>query len=498
MDWPVREILKAFTKTTSGTIISLVLNTITVKILAVLLGPSGVGLLSLLRQIYTTTLIAATMSGQTALVQGGASRNADSRVKYLRTVLILFLISGLSCALLLILLAPFLAKWVLDRTDNTGIGLVRLLALPVFLTVINGFFFGVLNIYRHLGRMAAIQIAAATVTALLAYPLALWVRQGYEQAIVGIVLLAPLLTFGLILIPIHELKLFGPLFSSLHTGLQWKMARDFYSFAGVTLITALLQSGILLLIRSWIVADSGLSGAGIFDAAWTLSMTYITLITTAFGTYYLPTLSSLELKQERVQLMQTMFRFTTILIVPMILGVVVLKPFILRLLFSAEFLPAIPLISWMLIGDYFKLTSWVKAYPMLAFAELRTFFWVELIFHLMFLVGAGVSIRIFNKMEGIAFTFTLMYVLYYIASTVYAHRRHSFLVERHSRLSWWIGLALIVVFSALTWQHTEVQWSIVLATSIVSFMYVFFSFRRDERSQVYRLLHSRLRQWQAA
>lgn len=493
----MREIIKAFTKTTSGTIISLIFNTVTIKILAVLLGPSGIGMLSLLRQIYSTTLIAATMSGQTALVQGGSSRDGNSRINYLRTVLILFIISSLICALLLIILAPFLAKWMLNRTDETAVWLIRLLAFPVFLTVINGFFFGVLNIFRHLGRMAAIQIIAAAATALLAYPIAFWVQQGYEQAIIGVVLFAPLVTFGLILLPIYEMKLLGPLFLSLHTGFQWRMAQKFYSFAGVTLVTALLQSGILLLVRSWIVADKGLSGAGIFDAAWTLSMTYITLITTAFGTYYLPTLSSLDSRPERVQLMQTMFRFTTILIVPIILSVVVLKPYILRLLFSAEFLPAIPLISWMLIGDYFKLTSWVKAYPMLAFAELRIFFWVELVFQLMFLVGAGASVHIFNSMEGIAVTFTVMYVLYYIASSVYAFKRHNFLVVRHSQMNWWIGLALVAFSSVITWQSAEIQWGIVFATPFISFLYVFFSLRKDERNLAYQFLHSRLRQWQA-
>jgi len=69
----MRELLKAFLKTTSGTIGSLLLGTVSVKITAAMLGPSGIGLLSLLRQIHATTLVVATLSGQTVLVQSGAA-----------------------------------------------------------------------------------------------------------------------------------------------------------------------------------------------------------------------------------------------------------------------------------------------------------------------------------------------------------------------------------------------------------------------------------------
>jgi PST family polysaccharide transporter len=98
-------------------------------------------------------------------------------------------------------------------------------------------------------------------------------------------------------------------------------------------------------VRSLVAREGGMSSAGIFDAAWTLSMTYVTLITTAFGTYYLPALSGLDNRAHRQELMQRMFRFVTVLIVPLILGVIVLKPLLLQILFSAEFLPAISLIA---------------------------------------------------------------------------------------------------------------------------------------------------------
>ena len=477
----MREILKAFTKTTSGTVISLILGTVTVKILAVVLGPPAIGLLSLLRQIYHTTLIAATMSGQTALVQGGSTREGEERIAYLRTVLVLFLVSSVASAILLFLLAPLLASQVIHRQDDGTVWLVRLLAIPLMITVLNGFAMGILNIQRRLGQMAFIQIVAAAATALLAYPLALLVRNGHEWALLGTVLLVPLITFGQAIYSLHQMRMLTPLLAAVKHSFRRDMARDFYSFAGVTVITALLQSGVMLFVRSLIARQSGMSSAGIFDAAWMLSMTYVTLITTAFGTYYLPSLSSLADHVHRLELIQRMFRFVTVLIVPLILGMIALKPLLLQLLFSEEFLPAISLMSWMLVGDFFKLTSWVKAYPMLAFADLRWFFWSELFFQSFFLIGASLALMIgFAQLEGVAATFCAMYIIYYMVMSVYAAKRHGFVADARTNRSWWAGLGLIVIFSYVTWGDMQVKWYVVVTTFMSAVSYLVFSLKHQE------------------
>jgi O-antigen/teichoic acid export membrane protein len=484
----MRSILKAFTKTSSGAIISLALSTVTVKIFAVMLGPAAVGLLSLLRQIYNTALIAATMSGQTALVQGGSARKGAERLAYLRTVLVIFLVMGIAGAVLLVALAPSLALQVLNRQDATGVWMVRLLALPLLLTVLNGYALGVLNINRSLGRMAMIQISSAAITAILAFPLALMVRQGQELALLGTVLLTPLFIFGLTVYSLHRVDMLLPLTAFLHQNLRWDIARSFFSFAGVTVVTALLTSIVMLFVRSMIVDQGGLSAAGIFDAAWTLSMTYVTLVTTAFGTYYLPTLSSFMRREDQVALMQSMFRFVTVVAVPVIMLVIVLKPFVLRLLFSSEFLPALSLMTWMLIGDFFKLTSWVKAYPMLAFADLKLYFWTEVLFQLLFLGGSVLALRYFGEPEGVAVTFSALYVVYYVAMSMYVGRKFSFSLPTRISLNWWAGLILVVSFSFLTWHSTEVDWRIVGMSVLCSTMYLTFSLTRSELCEVLALI----------
>ena len=149
----MREIAKAFSKTVSGTAVSLAIATISVKIMATILGPAGMGLYSILRQIHSTTMIAATMGGQTALIQGGSSKEGKDRDVYLKTLLLLFLISATISGIAIIVLAPILAEHLLNRRDEMAVNLIRGLSVPVFLTVMTGYANGVLNIHRALGYM---------------------------------------------------------------------------------------------------------------------------------------------------------------------------------------------------------------------------------------------------------------------------------------------------------------------------------------------------------
>src|SRR4051812_23463197 len=72
------------------------------KIVASVAGPAGLGLLSTLQQTRQTALIAATLNGQTALVQGVSARDGEARSAFIRTVMLLIAIATvLVCGLLM-------------------------------------------------------------------------------------------------------------------------------------------------------------------------------------------------------------------------------------------------------------------------------------------------------------------------------------------------------------------------------------------------------------
>lgn len=463
---------------------NIILGSISIKILASVLGPTGFGLYSFLRQIQLTALLTAAGS-QNALVQGGASQEGQARQAYLQTVLLLTLFASCIIALGLILLAPWLARHVIGRSDSTTIWAVRLLSLPVFTCVLVAFANGVQNIYRELGQMALAQTVGALISVLIAYPVARLVHQGQVGFLPLWMLSIPLCSLATSVLFLWQKGRLTQLLTNLRAGYDRGAMQYFLRFAGVSTLTTFLANIVVLALRTLLEKKQGLAAVGLFEAAWTLSMTNVTLVTTAFGAYYLPTLSALQSPSERVTLIQQMFRFATLLGIPLLVGVIVLKSLAIQLFFSSEFFPSLTLLRWMLIGDYFKITSWVFAYAMVASADIRLIFWSELIWNACLLLGGSYSLVFWSSIEGLGVTFLFLYLLYFVFTFGYARIKHQLRLPRKLFLVWCGGLLLILLSSWQQWTATTLlHWESLLGWGFVTVIFTVIALGQDGRRQL--------------
>lgn len=484
----MHEILIAILKTGSGSIGRLLLAAAAMKIVAVILGPSGVGFLSILRQTVDVSNNLGTLGGSNALVQGLASRKGQVRDEYLVTTFWIFVMGALSIVGVLLIFAPWITLWLFDRNDGQTTNLVRWLALPVALTVVSSYLNGVLNGFRAIGLMALLQILGAATMALLAYPVSRLVEIGYPIAFIVMLSAPPVVGVALGVSSALRAGWLAPLLHGLRIRLHSDALRHFFSIAGTLVITGLISMGTILLVRSLTVHYAGLAGAGIFGAAWSVSVTYTMLILESFGTYYLPTLSQTSDPLARILLMQRMVRLTTLLMMPLVTGMIVLKPLAVELLYSSEFTPSLEIIRWMLIGDYFAVVAWVFALPMIAYADMRAFFWGELLWYGGFLAFAALALFGFSSMQGIGIGSLLVCAIYLGYCLYYARSRQQFPLTRAVLGPWLIGLALVVGASGHTWSDTQVDWftAPLWIGAAVSFSWL--SLNRNERRDVLRML----------
>ena len=193
----MREILIAFFKTGSGSFLSLLFGVLTTKIFAVNIGPSGIGLYSLLRQTRDTLLTITTFQGTTALIQGIASREDKSRDIYVFTVGLIILISSILIVILLVIFAPLIASYTLDQTDELSVWLIRALAFPLIFSTAIMFLGGVINGYRAVGRLAIVQLVGSMITLIIAYPITQLINQGFLQAFVLMMTISTGLSAGI-------------------------------------------------------------------------------------------------------------------------------------------------------------------------------------------------------------------------------------------------------------------------------------------------------------
>jgi O-antigen/teichoic acid export membrane protein len=490
-DAPLIEIFKATFKTGVGATATLLCGAIGAKIIAVVLGPSGIGLFSLLKQAWETMQTLATVNGNAALVRGISRHKGPVRFSYLSTVFSIQLLSAGFTLTSLIAFAPLIAKIMLKQEDDITIALIRWLALPVLLGVLVSYLKGVLNGYRAIGRLALVGFSSSLVFALMAYPAAGFVKAGNPEAFIWLMVLSLSAGLAVAFCLSWRAGWIPQLVSSSAKRFQFDCMRQFLSIAATTLLTGFMTTGVMLLIRSMVVREMGWSGAGILDAAWMISMVYVTLILKSLGTYYLPTLSAITISESRVQFMQRFLRFAMLGTLPCVVGMIAIKPWIVQLLYSNEFIESLDILRWMLIGDFFKVTSWVLAFSMLAYADMRTYFWTEIIWNSMLFFGSYLTLTRGYAIEGIGKTFVIVYLTYLVFTICYTYHRYNFKPTKKIVIQWLSSFTLIALVSWFTWNETQCDWYTSVVWIITSIIFAIVALTSEERGQLILFLSGR-------
>ncbi|MEW5748724.1 MAG: oligosaccharide flippase family protein [Candidatus Thermoplasmatota archaeon] len=486
----MRDILKAMSKTSGGFAVSSLLGVASSKIMAVILGPAGVGLYSMLIQMSQTSGLLATLAGGPALVQGIARREKAARERYVRAIFLIFLIGGFVTALALVITAPVIAPAVLGSGDSVNVWLVRFLSLPVALNAFATYFAGILNGYRAIGRMAVIQIVVAGTNAAIAYPVCLAADSGYLLALVWLMTATSSMSLVLNLYVALRNGWIKPLVLRLRESFDKESVRHFVSLAGTTLATALLSSFVLLIVRLSIIQNGGMDKAGVFNAAWSLSMTYVGAILVSCGTYYLPTLSKTNAQGEKLSLIRDYLRISIMIIVPIAVFIVTAKQFVISLLFSGEFLEATSMTRWMLVGDYMRVTGWVLAMPMFAYADVRTFLALECCSSMGFLTISLGAMDVLSSLEGVGISYVVVNSVYVAFAFIYLIRRHGFRSDSRLKSSWLGGLSIIAIASVFCWNDEIVFWPKCVISVAASFIFVIAILDETERARLWCFIRS--------
>ena len=172
-----------------------------------------------------------------------------------------------------------------------------------------------------------------------------------------------------------------------------------------------------MLLRGYVISQISPVEAGWWEAMNRISNMYLMVITTSFSVYYLPRLSELKgILALRREIFKTYKVIVPILFVSFSI-IYLLRFVIVRVLFTSEFLPMENLFLWQLIGDFFKICSWLLAFLMVAKSMAKAFVTTEIFFALTF-VGMGFLFMQWNGVIGITQAYFCNYVIYMICMII--------------------------------------------------------------------------------
>ncbi len=356
-----RQVFRSSAILGGASVINVVIGIIKVKVLAVLLGPLGVGLLGIYQNIMN---VASSLAG-CGLADSGVRQLAAAQEDAVTLALVrkaLFcanLLLGLTGMVLLWLLREPVAQWVFGNTERgTAVGY---LGIGVLLTLLAGSQTGLLQGMRRIGDLARVQVLSAfagAVTGIVA--VWLWGLEG----MLAFILAGPAAS---VLVAAWYAKRLprpeaGHDWAELHR--QWQAMFSL----GIPLMAAgLLTLGVQLASRALVLQNLGLEASGYFQAAWVISMSYLGFVLNAMGADYYPRLTGvIHDREQAIRMVNEQTEMLLLLAGPVLLAMMTLAPWVIEVLYSKSFASATAILRWQVMGDIVKVMTWPMGFVVLA------------------------------------------------------------------------------------------------------------------------------------
>lgn len=438
-----RTILRSSSIIGGAQVINIAVGLVKMKAVAALLGPAGVGLVGLyLSLIQTASSIAALGVGNVGTRQIAAAHAEGGDEAVGRTRRALFwgtMILSVVGAALFWLASGWIARMILE--DDSRANDVAWLSLGVALTVAAGSQNALLTGLRRIGDRARINVGAGVIGAGLGV-LALWLWGA--QGLIAMVLIAPVVTFLLGHLYVARLgPPAGPPIRLPEMAREWRVMMMLgFAFMISGLVTTLGH----LAVRTLVQRELGAEALGHFQAAWTIGMTYLGFVLGAMGADYYPRLTAaMRDRTAASQLVNEQTEVALLLCAPVLLAMLGLAPWVIKLLYSAEFAPAVEILRWQLLGDILKVMSWPLGFVLLAAGAGKTYVATESIGMGILLLAMFLLLPVIGvTASGVAFL--LMYVAYLPLVWGLAVRRIGFCWSRPVKMQ---ALAFIVAAMAV-------------------------------------------------
>lgn len=475
-------IVSATFKTAVGQFFGLGLGAVAVKILAVMAGPAGVGLFSLLRHLQQILSSIASIGGQNAVVQGLCSRVGEERRRFFVSAFYLFALANLLVCAGVLFFADTIAAQVLAGEHASS---VRWLVIPVTLGTSLFFLRAILTAEQQFGALSLVNVLNGLGAMLVAVPVGLVYAAGYSEVL--LVLIGGGLFAAVVMAFVYVLRLgyFRQRAALAFDGLRREAVLRFLGVAVPSLLSLFMTLGSVLVVRAYIVRLYGLEGAGHFDAAWSISAMYLTLFLVSLQSYLLPELSQIDETSALQVTLSKVFRFALISSLPLIVGLVVFKPLVVHILFSKAFTPSLEIMRWALLGDFVRVLGWIISTTLLARADTRGFAIGEGLWSGVFTLSAIVLLS--YGIEWIGVAYLLAYLAYFAFLAWRLRTRHGVTIDASASLQWLIGFAIVIASAWLSWHETGIlSWSLLMVLPAV--LYSLSIMLANERNYLWYLL----------
>ncbi len=395
-----------------GTAVGFISGFVVNKIVAIFLGPAGVAMTSQFQNFISISTVIGSGGIQQGVVKYLAEVKDDfyQKSRLISTSLKLTILLSCFGGFVIILFSRSFSVNLFNNSSNQFV--IIIFGITLILFSLNNLVVSILNGFGEIKKMTLVNITSNLFSLLITASSAYFFNikgvlfsLAISQAIVFFVTI--LLTYQS---PWFKKKNF---FQNFDKEFLIKLSK----FSVMSFFSLILFPLIQISIRKYIIASESIETAGMWDGINKISSAYLGLMTTTLSIYFLPKLSMIK---ERLKIREEILRGYKLILPILITTILIIYYFrnnIILILYSKLFLKIENLFLPQLLGDFFKITSWLLAYLMLAKAKTRLFVYSQIFFStsLYFL-----SVYLFDLLGivGVTWAYCLNSIIYLIFNLI--------------------------------------------------------------------------------
>lgn len=405
----MKRLLKVTAMTGLLTLLKMAMGFVIAKVVAIYTGPTGLAMLGQVQSMVaslTGIINAPVGSGIVRFTAENKAQGFEACVPWWRASLQWVLIISAITIPSGLLLAPHIATWLFEDAELTWVVMATVCVLPLSAigtlcnSVING-----QQLYRR-------YVALGTVSALVSgcVMLAMIVLYNIQGALLAAAVQSALIGAVMLIANLRQ-----PWFKLCYWwgAVEPKARKQIGGYMLMAITSALTVPISLIFVRNILIAQVGWDATGQWQAVWKISEVYLSVITMALGTYYLPRLASLVGVDAIVGEIHKTARIIIPIVTAMAFGVYLLRDVAISLLFTEAFRSARELFAIQLTGDVIKIAAWLYAYPMLSRGATKWYMGTEIVFSISFIALTYWLVNI-HGVVGANIAYAINYLLYLI------------------------------------------------------------------------------------
>lgn len=420
------------------------------KVIAVLLGPTGVGLISIFQSIVDMVKSVASMGLDTSSVKDIASANAMGNAQLVNeTVSIVrwwVKCTAMLGALICIVFSYPITIWAFGKEDIIpNLISVISLSLCLFFTMLGMGQISILQGLRRIPEMVKANVIGNFAALAVSIPL-YWMfglKGIIPSLILGSIVLFILATYYSRHCDIVKI--------SVPAKIAYQKGKDMFKLGLFIVVSAICNTASMFIIRSYISHQLDLEAVGLFQSAWALTNVYLALILRSMGSDFFPRLCAVSTSNIRIRkLVNEQTHIVLLVSTPIIVAMLLASDIIFPILYTPKFADAAPLLRWQVLGTFFKVISWPMGFILLAKGRGRLFFLTEISF---FIVYLALSFLLFDtyKIDAMGIAYFIAYIIYLTMLVVVTARMCNF--KWRKRIFKLGALSMLAVALAFCIQH---------------------------------------------